>query len=604
MSETKSASPDVYATTSRDDVNEQSPCQERFFGPRPPCSCGAPHGPEPEQVEQHDQGAAAELLVRGVPRARLPQVDEDGDPSAPTRAAQCQGGGPAPWHDLDDHTGGHPRCSQGSQEEGRLGEVVRGDLPHDGEPKRHGGDPRGPGAQDHLRQQGTGGRGCHRVWEAQQPPVLRHAGPRVRELRELGHDHSAGESHVRVRSKVVSSGTLAGDTEPGGPDGEDPWQSSTSHAKEDDQGLHDHTRNEKVPRDGQQQLGAHGGPGPKDRGPDRGPRGDQVGAEGDQRREGPETGQPSWHGLRDGRGQPVGCLLLSDQHPAAESHITEGVNANVAGVAKDEWPGNSLSASQLLSQQLSIRRPKVEQLSEQQARSLEAKAASVVPSLFQDLVGYNRPVLLQYSERPDTVLMQAVQERAKSSDAAVHSGPWNGCDMLTKEGLRLLLERIRMEQPQHVWLAPPVGARSPLTNMHQRTEAQRDELQAKRHEALRRYVACACVVHLCVQQGIHVSWEMPEQSQAWRLPLLNQLRSKYDLYTAVTKGCAVNCRDQAKGALVRQGWRIITTHKQLSEGLNLGCSCPRNYQHGTCVGGPKQPELPYTKEYAQSVKKT
>ena len=106
----------------------------------------------------------------------------------------------------------------------------------------------------------------------------------------------------------------------------------------------------------------------------------------------------------------------------------------------------------------------------------------------------------------------------------------------------MLLDRIRMEQPQHVWLAPPAGAHSPLNNMNQRTEAQRDELQKKRDEAMRRYVACSCVVHLCVQLGIHVSWEMPERSQAWRLPLLHKLRDKYDLYSAVTKGCVVNHR--------------------------------------------------------------
>ena len=270
-------------------------------------------------------------------------------------------------------------------------------------------------------------------------------------------------------------------------------------------------------------------------------------------------------------------------------------------VAEDEEPGSSLSMSQQLSQQLKAMRPRVEQLSEQQARSLESKATSVVPSLFQDLVGYDRPLLLQYSERPDTTLTQAVQEQAKSSDAAMHCGPWNGCDLLTKEGLRLLLDRIRMEQPQHVWLAPPAGAHSPLNNMNQRTEAQRDELRKKRDEAMRRYVACSCVVHLCVQLGIHVSWEMPERSQAWRLPLLHKLQDKYDLYSAVTKGCVVNHRSPKDHHLVQQGWRLLTTHKQMADSMNLACRCPRHYQHGTCTGTTTQGEIHHTREYAQRV---
>ncbi|CAE7455783.1 RE1 [Symbiodinium sp. CCMP2592] len=131
--------------------------------------------------------------------------------------------------------------------------------------------------------------------------------------------------------------------------------------------------------------------------------------------------------------------------------------------------------------------------------------------------------------------------------------------------------------------------------------AQRDELQQKRNEAMRRYVACACVVHLCVQMGIHVTWEMPEKCQAWRLPLLNNLRVKYDMYMAVTKGCAVNHRSEPQGQLTQQGWKILTTSKRLSENLNLPCRCPRSYNHGTCSGKKAPMELPYTKEYSQRV---
>ena len=347
------------------------------------------------------------------------------------------------------------------------------------------------------------------------------------------------------------------------------------------------------------QLG--GSTGSQDRGIGRGVGRDPHGAQGDQRRQGAEASRSPDDGRGDDRREPVGCLLLQDRNTTSDYQDAEGVNAYAAGVAMDGWPGHNLSASQLLRQQLRRSPTKVEQLSEQQARSLEAKASSIVPGLFQDLVGHQRPMLMQYSERPDTALIQAVQERAKSSDSAWHAGPWNGCDLLTKEGLRLLLEHIRRDQPQHVWLAPPSGAHSPLTNMHQRTEAQRDALQQKRQEALRRYVACACVVHLCIQLGIHVSWEMPEQSQAWRLPLLSKLRDKYGLYTAVTKGCAVNRRNEPGGPLIRQGWRLLTTHKALSESLNLGCRCHKQYQHGNCTGSPKQAELPYTKEYAQRV---
>ena len=154
----------------------------------------------------------------------------------------------------------------------------------------------------------------------------------------------------------------------------------------------------------------------------------------------------------------------------------------------------------------------------------------MVPDLFQGLAGFQGPALMEYGRGAATTLLsQALQERAKRTDAAIVCGPWDSCDLSNQEGLRLFLDRIRLERPQHIWLNPRSEPYIPLTNIHQRTEEQKDQLQASRHEALREYVARTCVMHACIQQGYHVSVMLPDRCQAWRLPLFAKIRDKYGL---------------------------------------------------------------------------
>ena len=239
-------------------------------------------------------------------------------------------------------------------------------------------------------------------------------------------------------------------------------------------------------------------------------------------------------------------------------------------------------------------------LGSRKAQALEEQAWSVVPDLFHSLVSYKRPVLMEIACGPNSVLSEQVQKRMGRESAAVRCSIWNGCDLSTKEGLRHVLDRIRQERPANVWVSPPCGPYSPIQNLNQRSEAQKQELQAKRREAMKIYLGAACVVHLCVQLGIHVTWELSERCQAWRLPLLTGLAQKYGLYKAVTKGCAVNLRDD-QGSLMQKGWRVMTSLKRLAETLDLPCRCPQNYKHGICEGNNTERSAFYTPEYSRRV---
>ena len=235
-----------------------------------------------------------------------------------------------------------------------------------------------------------------------------------------------------------------------------------------------------------------------------------------------------------------------------------------------------ISASQQLSNLLKASRAQA--LSESKARALETQAWSVVPNLFQNLVSYRRPVLMECSEQASRVLQQ-VRADTKQDESVSHCATFNGCELATDAGVRLIMKRIAAEQPMHVWLRPPGGPFSPSQNRNQRSEEQSKVLREKRQQAIRTYIGATCIVHYALQKGIHVTLELSDRSEAWRLRVLSRLQSKYGLFQAVTKGCRVDLKD-CEGRLVQKGWRVLTTHKRLAETLELPCRCQKGNSHG------------------------
>ena len=257
-----------------------------------------------------------------------------------------------------------------------------------------------------------------------------------------------------------------------------------------------------------------------------------------------------------------------------------------------DLPAEGLSASQKLSQVLS----------EGRARVLEDKAWSIVPQLFEGVVNHGRTILMEVACSETSLLSSQIQEMRQDPSAALRCSFWNGCDLSTDSGVRLILKQLDLEQPAHVWLSPPCGPYSPLQNVNSRTETQRQELAAKREEAMRMYVGSCIIIHACVQKGIHVTLELSERCQAWRLPIFSSLQQKYSMYGAVSKGCRVGLRDR-QGILMQKGWRILTTHRRLSELLELPCRCPKHFKHGKCEGESASRSELYTKEYARRAAK-
>lgn len=138
-----------------------------------------------------------------------------------------------------------------------------------------------------------------------------------------------------------------------------------------------------------------------------------------------------------------------------------------------------------------------------------------------------------------------------------------------------------------------------MQNANQRTEEQKQALQLKRDAATRMYVGTCIVFHACVQRGIHVTVEMSERCQAWRLPMFAQLRDKYALYEAVAKGCRVGLRAGPKEPLLQQGWRLLTTHQRLASEMQLPCRCAKSYVHARSEGSAVKLCEGYTQEFVR-----
>ena len=245
--------------------------------------------------------------------------------------------------------------------------------------------------------------------------------------------------------------------------------------------------------------------------------------------------------------------------------------------------------------------PFLKDLNATQASLVEFESWRVVPGLFQSLVSFDRPVVMEVACQPDSLIGQHVKQETGRESSSCRYSLWNGADLSTDAGVRLVLERVRSERPANIWIATPCGPYSPLQRTNARTEAQTAELQKKRQQAQRIYAGAAVVCRYAFQLGCHVTWEWSERCDGWRMPWMQRMIKELGMQTAVTHGCTVGLRSSKDKRLLRKGWKIATTHARLAEAMQSVCKCPQQYQHGRCEGQDAESSARYTPEYARRV---
>jgi hypothetical protein len=148
---------------------------------------------------------------------------------------------------------------------------------------------------------------------------------------------------------------------------------------------------------------------------------------------------------------------------------------------------------------------------------VQKEAERIGPAAFGYLTQQGPTILVEVACSPESRLSQEIQKQAGYETAAIRCSHWNGCDLSTDAGVRLTLDVIRQHKPQHVWISTECGPFSPMQAINQRSDKQVAELEEKRKAALRQYIGASCVYHLCLQLGIHATWEWAEKCQAWSL---------------------------------------------------------------------------------------
>ena len=240
-------------------------------------------------------------------------------------------------------------------------------------------------------------------------------------------------------------------------------------------------------------------------------------------------------------------------------------------------------------------------LSKARSVFLENAASELGPQAFEDLKAKGSTWLIEVACSPTSMLSSEVQKAAGYESAAIRCAHWNGCDLETRDGVRQVLELVRVHQPRHVWISTECGPYSPMQSINQRTEAQRQDLAEKRKQALKQYLGGCTIYHYCMQVGIHVTWEWAQRCQGWRLPFMQKMDKRYVPFYAVTQGCRVGLQDPKTGRLLHKGWRIMTSHARLAEVMNMPCTCGHGQHHAKCEGSLAGQSAFYTPTYVRRV---
>ena len=198
-----------------------------------------------------------------------------------------------------------------------------------------------------------------------------------------------------------------------------------------------------------------------------------------------------------------------------------------------------------------------------------------------------------------TSLLSSTCHQLFGQHSAIRMSDWNGCDMSTSEGTKFACHMLSRCKPVVLWVSSECGPYSPLQNINQRTEQQREQLHVKRERESDRdmYRNCMTVARKAHSLGIAVVWEWSQRCMAWSLPEYLAFAEELKMHTGVCNGCQVNLRN-SEGLLLRKAWGIDSTWAELARHINLKCA--GNHKRGQCISGVYHTAY-YTPEFAKRV---
>lgn len=241
-----------------------------------------------------------------------------------------------------------------------------------------------------------------------------------------------------------------------------------------------------------------------------------------------------------------------------------------------------------------------QKLSKEGSRHVAFQTDRILPEALTALCRHDRTMLIEVACSQESILTSTMQKLTGKTESSRRLSIWNQYDLTTGAGVKSILDVIDSTTPEHVWLSPDCGPYSPMQNINQRSDEQVESLKEKRRYALKQYVGSAVIYHYCVQRGIHVTWELSQSCQAWRLPLIQNLIQKFQLKTVVVRGCQVGLK-APNGHFVSKGWKLMSTHPLILSRMDLPCRCSSHVRHEPCEGSLTKRTALYTPEFAKRV---
>ena len=235
-------------------------------------------------------------------------------------------------------------------------------------------------------------------------------------------------------------------------------------------------------------------------------------------------------------------------------------------------------------------------LSPEQSRSLQIDPHEYVDSLYRSLKSCGRLFLLEVACGEDSLLSAAAE---KQGLRAFRAGLHNRHDITDLGGLRRVLDVIRKERPQNVWLSTECSAFSPMQNLNQRNQQQVAELHRKQREARKQHIAGLVIAYWARHWGAEVHWEWSHRCRAWKWDLMDRYRYLQNTHTCIVGGCRVGLHDPKTGNVIGKEWRVETTSESFAKGFHMPCQgqqCQGN--HTACEGSLTRASAFYTPKFA------
>lgn len=176
---------------------------------------------------------------------------------------------------------------------------------------------------------------------------------------------------------------------------------------------------------------------------------------------------------------------------------------------------------------------------------------------------------------------------------------WNGGDLETEAGVKLIKELLRRHRPANVWISCECGPFRPPQRLNRKTPEQRHSLEVKQAKARQQYLGAIEVAEEAFELHLDVHWEFSQRSEAWGLPEITQFLERHQMQKVTTSGCAVGLKTKDQTLPLCKAWTVATKNPLILQRLHLPCQ--KNHPKGRCKAGQTAHTARYTEVFAKKV---